>query len=168
VAQAQIGRAVLQQGVAGGRPFGRWRRHESPARYCSGEWSILPSVVWTEGWGTSVRFSALSPSVLRVNPQVPLTVERLQILGHRKTTKRPTLPAPRSRGRREGLGTPCYNCAMNYCGGIISRCAEVSRESAGTARATRPMISLIPCMVISAHTIIALQATQGQARTPGT
>ena len=115
----------------------RRRRHESPARYCSGEWSILPSVVWTEGWGTSVPFSALSPSVLRVNPQVFMPVERLQILGHRKTTKCPTLPAPKPRGRREGLGTPCDNCAMNYCGGIISRCAGVKRDSAGTARATR-------------------------------
>ena len=119
------------------RGAGGWRRHESPARYCSGGWSILPSVVWTEGWGTSVPFSAPAPSVLRVNPQVSLTVERLQILGHRNTTQCPTLPAPKPRGRREGLGTPCYNCAMNYCGGIICRCAEVSRKSAGTARATR-------------------------------
>jgi len=61
---------------AGGRPFGGWRGHESPARYCGGEWSILPSVVWTEGWGTSVPFSAFSPSVLRVNPQVFMPVER--------------------------------------------------------------------------------------------
>ena len=101
--------------------LGGWRRHESPARYCSEGCPILPSAVWTEGWGTSVRFSALSSSVLRVNPQVSLTVERLQILGHRNTTQ----------------CTPCYNCAMNYCGGIICRCVGVSRESAGTARATR-------------------------------
>ena len=29
---------------------------------------------------------------------------------------------------------------MNYCGGIISRCVRVNRESAGTARATRPTL----------------------------
>jgi len=69
----------------------------------AGRCPILPSVVWTEGWGSSVPFSALSPSVLGVNPQVPLTVERLQILGHPYTTKCPTLPAPKPRGRREGL-----------------------------------------------------------------
>jgi len=71
----------------------------------AGRCPILPSVVWTEGWGTSVPFSAFSPSVLRVNPQVFMPVERLQILGHRNTTKCPTLPAPKPRGHREGLGT---------------------------------------------------------------
>jgi len=65
-------------------------------------------------------------------PEVPV-----QILGHRKTTQCPTLPAPKPRGRREGLDTPCYNCALNYCGGIICRCVGVKRESAGTARAAR-------------------------------
>ena len=72
----------------------------------AGRCPSLPSVVWTEGRGTSTPFSALSSSVLRVNPQVSLTVERLQILGHRNTTKCPTLPAPKPRGHREEWGTP--------------------------------------------------------------
>ena len=42
----------------------------------AGRCPILPSVVWTEGWGSSVPFSALSPSVLGVNPQVFMPVER--------------------------------------------------------------------------------------------
>ena len=107
MAQAQIGRAVLQRGCP-----------------------ILPSVVWTEGWGTSVPFSALFPSVLRVNPQVSLTVERLQILGHRNTTQCPTLPGKTA--GKDGV-PPSHNRTVNYCGGTISRCVGFSRESAGTA-----------------------------------
>ena len=43
-----------------------------------------------------------------------------------------------NRTRGTAARPPSDNCAMNYCGGIISRCVRVNRESAGTARATRP------------------------------